>query len=288
MSARLSRARLPSIASNGLIMLFVALYSVNVVLALTIVSGFVAGFDARAAAPSPPPAAPSKERPATLETVPGNPNKRVVLSAKAAERIDVQLGTVAEQTIVTTQMFGGMVIEASNAGAQSATRKSAASKNPLWVRIGVSPSEFGRLDKTRPARILPLQTRADVMADIVATPVESQQQESSKSGMVPLYFAIPGTPAGLAVGMRVRAELALEGGGESRKTVPYSAVYYDAKGDAWVYVATSPLAFIRERVQVERVAGNFALLAGTSGPAIGTQVVTVGVSLLYGVEVFGK
>ena len=47
-----------------------------------------------------------------------------------------------------------------------------------------------------------------------------------------------------------------------------------------------PLAFRRERVTVERVSGDLALL--TSGPEVGTPVATVGVSLLYGVEIFGK
>jgi len=37
---------------------------------------------------------------------------------------------------------------------------------------------------------------------------------------------------------------------------------------------------------VERVVGDRALL--TSGPAVGTAVASVGVSLLYGAEIFGK
>ena len=46
------------------------------------------------AADSGTPAAPGKERAVTLESVAGSPIKRVVLSAKAAQRIDLQTGAV--------------------------------------------------------------------------------------------------------------------------------------------------------------------------------------------------
>ena len=87
-------------------------------------------------------------------------------------------------------------------------------------------------------------------------------------------------------GDRVRVELQLEGTADKRKVVPYSAVYYDAKGDAWVYVQTAPFTYVRQRVTIDRVAGTLALLA--NGPEAGTKVATVGVSLLYGAELFGK
>lgn len=240
-----------------------------------------------ASAADPAPTTASREKPATLEVVPGKANKRVILSAKAAERLDIKLGAVGERVIVPTQVFGGIVVDASTAGAgQLQTPAKAGGAAALWVRVGVSPSEWGRLDKTRPARILPLETRTGIAPDISALPVERPQQESTKSGMVPLYFIIQQDATGLVIGNRVRVELPLEGGGGSKKTVPNTAVYYDAKGDAWVYVGNGPLAFMRERIEVERVAGDLAVV--TSGPPVGTPVVTVGVSLLYGVEVFGK
>ena len=60
----------------------------------------------------------------------------------------------------------------------------------------------------------------------------------------------------------------------------------DNQGDAWVYVQTAPLTYVRQRITVERVAGSLALL--TNGPEAGTKVATVGASLLYGAEIFGK
>jgi hypothetical protein len=230
----------------------------------------------------------------TLEAVPGSPVKRVVLSAKAAERLDVKTGTVGEQVIVPTHMVGAIVADPSAAGATSPPRSTASagsddgSRAPgdLWVRVALSPPEWNRLAKDKPARILPLETRAPLPAELFAAPTGGPPLESAKSGMLTVFYALPRGGGGLALGDRVRAELQLEGGTEKQKVVPYSAVYYDAKGDAWVYVTTAPLAFMRQRITVERVAGDLAVLA--SGPEVGTRVATVGVSLLYGAEIFGK
>src|SRR5205823_769531 len=107
--------------------------------------------------------------------------------------------------------------------------------------------------------------------------------ESAKSGMVSLFYALAAQGSGLAPGERVRVLLQQEGKADKQKVVPYAAVYYDAKGDAWVYVNTAPLAFMRQRITVDRVVGDLALLS--SGPDVGTKVATVGVSLLYGAEI---
>jgi hypothetical protein len=68
----------------------------------------------------------------------------------------------------------------------------------------------------------------------------------------------------------------------AKKVVPYIAVFYDAKGGSWVYTVTQPLTFLRQRVVIERVTGSDAVLS--DGPAVGTAVVTKGVSELYGAE----
>jgi hypothetical protein len=64
--------------------------------------------------------------------------------------------------------------------------------------------------------------------------------------------------------------------------MPYAAIVYDKVGDTWVYTATEPLTFMRQSISVGSIKGTVALLK--DGPAPGTQVVTVGVAELYGVE----
>ena len=71
-------------------------------------------------------------------------------------------------------------------------------------------------------------------------------------------------------------------GSTSSTVVPYSAVVYDAKGAAWTYTNPESLVFIRHGITVDHIAGQQAFL--TSGPALGTPVVTVGVAELWGVE----
>jgi hypothetical protein len=64
--------------------------------------------------------------------------------------------------------------------------------------------------------------------------------------------------------------------------VPYSALMYDPAGKTYVYTSRTPLSYLREPVEVARIDANRVLLS--DGPAAGTQVVTVGVSEVYGTE----
>jgi len=65
-------------------------------------------------------------------------------------------------------------------------------------------------------------------------------------------------------------------------TAPYSALWYDQQGNTWVYVNPEPRVFMRDPVEVASISDGVALL--TSGPAVGTQVVVLGVAELHGIE----
>lgn len=67
-----------------------------------------------------------------------------------------------------------------------------------------------------------------------------------------------------------------------RTVVPYSAVLYDGRGDTWVYTSPASLVFVRQRVRVEQIDGDRAIL--TEGPPAGTTIVTVGGAELLAVE----
>jgi len=69
---------------------------------------------------------------------------------------------------------------------------------------------------------------------------------------------------------------------DGRLVVPSSALIVDPEGVFWVYTSPEPLVFVRERIRVARDEGERAFL--TSGPPAGTEVVTVGVPELYGIE----
>lgn len=67
-----------------------------------------------------------------------------------------------------------------------------------------------------------------------------------------------------------------------RKIAPYASIVYDLAGDAWVYTNPEPLVYIRHGIVIEMIKGRDAFLK--EGPPVGTQVVTVGVTELYGTE----
>jgi hypothetical protein len=254
----------------------------------------------------------------TFESIPGSTAKRVILTAKAAERLGIETGKVGEKRVVLKQMVSGLVIPPmekqptpkppggvfggfGRVAAASATQAVAAatpapprvtprSTSPtagdVWVLVSLSPAEWDRLAKNKPARLLPLATRDASGKGVFARPSGMEPLEDMRRAMLSLYYVVPGKDHGLTVNERMRVELQLSGSNDKKKVVAYGAVYYDAKGDAWVYVNTKPLVFERRRVGVERVVGDLAVLS--DGPPVGTPVVTVGAALLYGTEIFGK
>ena len=70
--------------------------------------------------------------------------------------------------------------------------------------------------------------------------------------------------------------------GTQRLVVPYAALIYGLNGETWAYIMPEPLTFVREAITVDYIEGDIAVLL--AGPAIGTEVVTVGVAELYGAE----
>jgi hypothetical protein len=243
----------------------------------------------------------------TLKSIPGSTAKRVTLTAKAAERLGIETGKVVEEPILRKQMVSGLVIpplekqlEKPAGGAFGgfgrlapaaalqpvAARATPPASGDAWVLMSLSPAEWERLAKDKPARLLPLATRDKLQSEVFAQPSGIAPVEDMKRSMLTLYYVVPGKEHGLEMNKRMRVELQLSGSEEKQKAVPYGAVYYDAKGAAWVYVNPEPLVFERQRITVERVVGDQAVL--TDGPPVGTPVVTVGAALLYGTEVFGK
>ena len=64
--------------------------------------------------------------------------------------------------------------------------------------------------------------------------------------------------------------------------VPYAALLYDPHGTTYVYTSPRSLDFVRAEVQVRRIEGDRMVLSG--GPPVGTRIVTVGATEVYGTE----
>jgi hypothetical protein len=70
--------------------------------------------------------------------------------------------------------------------------------------------------------------------------------------------------------------------GNEQRAVDYSAVIYDADGQAAVYTNPAPLTYVRAPITVDDIEGDLAFV--TEGPPVGTPVVTVGAAELFGID----
>jgi hypothetical protein len=70
--------------------------------------------------------------------------------------------------------------------------------------------------------------------------------------------------------------------GKLRKVIPATAVVSDQYGNAWTFTSPDSLVFVRERISVDSIDGDLAVLA--DGPAVGTAVVTAGAIKLFSDE----
>ncbi len=239
-----------------------------------------------------------------FEAIPGSKVKRVILTARAVERLGIETGKISEQVITRTQMVGGQVthplqIQAEQKIArggfggfgQAQARPVSVTAQPpaddgAYMRLTLSQEEWDRVAKDAPARVMPLATRGKFPKEIGAVRASLPPLFDPKRSMLHVYYIVPGKDHGLKVNDRMRVELQLSGSNKKQKVVPYSAVYYDGKGEPWVYTTSKPRVYERKRVSVERVVGKLSVLK--SGPPLGTEVVTVGTSLLFGAEVIYK
>jgi hypothetical protein len=64
--------------------------------------------------------------------------------------------------------------------------------------------------------------------------------------------------------------------------IPFTAVVYGADGSTWTFTNPSGTSYVRAEITIARIDGGNAILS--SGPPVGTAVVTVGIAELAGAE----
>lgn len=64
--------------------------------------------------------------------------------------------------------------------------------------------------------------------------------------------------------------------------IPYAAVLYDPTGRTWTYTNPEPLTYVRAEITIDAIRQDTAY--ATTGPPVGTTVVTVGAEELLGTE----
>lgn len=235
----------------------------------------------------------TKIEPAILEPIGDGEFSRVVLTEKAAERLDIQTIPVREEQIVRTLTVGGQVMVAASSSPGSGESSVTQGFSGVLLRVPVSEADMNRVDKSQPAHVLPLRGEAEapgLMAQAIDLSTFDDGEDDDAGEAEPdidpdegvLYYLIDGDKVGLVQGQGVFVELNLSGDGAPRKIVPYAAVLYGVNGETWVYTNPEPLVFVRSPITIDYIDGDLAVLS--EGPEAGTAVVTVGAAELFGTE----
>lgn len=225
-----------------------------------------------------PPATVEKIAPAKVEKIEGSQVKRVTVTEKAAERLNIQTDVVREEQVTRTRTVGGMVVT-SPTGADPGPSK-------VWVRVTLTEGDLNAVDRSQAALVLSLEDEEEDIDEtdgLVAEADEGPEADDDGDAEATLYYVVDNTDNRLIPGQRVFVELVLLGGNALLKVIPYAAVIYDVNGDTWVYYNPEPLVFIRAPITIDYIEDSLAYL--TDGPAVNTSVVTVGGAELYGAEV---
>jgi hypothetical protein len=255
-----------------------------------VVALIIVGLQLAACAPKTPP--PPKIEPAKVEPLEGGLH-RVVLTEKAAERLDIQTAPVREEQVTRKRRVGGEVV-ADVAGVTTTTAPiSGTISTPghasvegddlsgVWVRVPLNESDLNKVAQGQSALVLLLDDE-DEAEGWTAEAVDDPEDEDLEEETEALYYLVDSVEHGLVPGQIVLVELTLEGSGAQRLVVPYGAVIYDLHGETWVYTNPEPLVFVRHPIRVDYIEGDLAVLL--EGPPAGTEVATVGVAELFGTE----
>jgi hypothetical protein len=203
-----------------------------------------------------------KVEPAIVEPFEGDLN-RVILTEKAAERLDIQTALVRDEQVVRKRTVGGEVLDSPEANLRRVT-----------VRVSLNESDLNKVDRSQPSD--------GETTGLLAQPVRAPASDNPEDAGGALYYRVDVADHGLTPGQIVLVELSLLGSEALQKVIPYAAVLYDLHGETWVYTNPNPLVFIRHPILVDYIENEQAVLI--EGPPAGTAVATVGVAELFGTE----
>jgi cobalt-zinc-cadmium efflux system membrane fusion protein len=195
----------------------------------------------------------------------------------------VDVGTGLTPLTITAPA-SGMVLDLSTGAGQivaaNAPLITVARLDRLWIKAPIFSGDASLVAPGAMAEVDLLENDEE-KGSIPARRVVAPPSADPASSSVDLFFELARADA-LRPGQRVSITITLKGESGPRLVVPLSAVVYDQFGGSWVYVRKEEHKYVRERVEVERAAGEWAVLS--RGPAKGSQVVRTGVAELFGTE----
>jgi len=151
----------------------------------------------------------------------------------------------------------------------------------LWVKVAIFSGDAALVDPAAPVTVDNLQSETGQRL-LKARRVLAPPSADPLSASVDEYFELE-QGARLRPGQRVDVSIPLRSRSAApRLAVPLGALVYDLNGGTWVYVKAGEHVYVRHRVALDGIVGQWAVLA--RGPEPGTQVVTTGAAELFGTE----
>ncbi|TWU04109.1 efflux RND transporter periplasmic adaptor subunit [Neorhodopirellula pilleata] len=150
----------------------------------------------------------------------------------------------------------------------------------IWIRVPVFVDMLAEIQQDEPAKLVSLS--GDTLPhDVMANPIAAPPTADAMSSSADLYYEVDNSKLALRPGQRIGVELPTSKKASSL-VVPNAAILFDIYGGGWVYAMTGERQYTRNRVSVQFVDGDEAMLA--AGPEVGTKVVVDGAAELFGTE----
>ena len=152
--------------------------------------------------------------------------------------------------------------------------------SPVWIRVPVYVGELDKIDLKKDADVKVFGADSDstvYKAKAIQGPLISDSDSVSSD----LYYELDNARRLFRVGQKVSVILTQKSPAENL-VVPESAILYDIYGGNWVYTRIAPQTYMRRRVVVSHVAGEFAVLS--RGLEEGDEVVSAAAAEIYGTE----
>jgi RND family efflux transporter MFP subunit len=150
----------------------------------------------------------------------------------------------------------------------------------LWVKVPVYVGDLKEIDPSLPARLTPLNGRHSA-GDLIVKPVAPPPTAVPLAAAVDFYYELPNRDRKFHLGQKVSAHLTLKGQ-KQQLALPWSAVFHDIYGGQWVYEQIGERQFVRRRVDIGWIDGDWAAVRRGARP--GMRVVTAGVAEIAGTE----
>jgi RND family efflux transporter MFP subunit len=149
----------------------------------------------------------------------------------------------------------------------------------VWIRVPVYAGDVDSVSRAPSARVRDIDGQG-LPRQAVRVPAPPTADPLAVTA--DLYFELANPDGQLRPGQKMTVLLSSRTSPRKGIAVPVSAILYDIHGGAWVYVASAPHEYRRQRVEAAQSEGAVAIIS--RGLTAGVKVVSAGAAELFGTE----